>query len=60
MITNFATINTFQNFLGQKVVFKNLLEKNSENMNMKERNQTTAILVGLNKFDKKITKFEWF
>ena len=53
MIRNLATINTFQNFLGQKVGFKNLLEKNNENMNMKEQNQTTAILVGLNKFDKK-------
>ena len=57
MITNVAAINTFQNFLGQKVGFKNLVEKNNENMNMKEQNQTTAILAGLNKF---ITKFEWF
>ena len=52
MITNLATINTFQNFLGQKVGFKNLLEKNNENMNMKEQqSQTTAILAGLNKFN---------
>ena len=53
MITNLASINTFQNFLGQTIGFKNLVEKNNENMNMKEQNQTTAILVGLNKFDKK-------
>ena len=60
MITNLATINTFQNFRGQKVGFKNLLEKNNGNMNMKEQNQTTAILAGLNKFNSKIAKFEWF
>ena len=33
--------------------FKNLLEKNKENINMKEQTQTTAILVGLNKFNRK-------
>ena len=51
MITNIATINTFQNFVGQKVGFKNLLEKKNENMNIKEQNQTTAIPAGLNKFN---------
>ena len=60
MITNLATINTFQNFRGQKVGFKNLLEKNKPPTNMKEQNQTTAILAGLNKFNSKIAKFEWF
>ena len=53
MITNLATINTFQNFLEQKVGSKSLLEKNNENMNMKEKNQTTAILAGLNKSNSK-------
>ena len=54
MITNLATINTFRsNFLGQKVGFKNLLEKSDENMNMKEENQTTAVLARLNKFNGK-------
>ena len=51
MITNLATINTFQNFFGQKVGFKNLLEKKNEIMNMKDQNQITAILAGLNKFN---------
>ena len=46
MTTNLATINIFQNFFGQKVDFQNFLEKNKENMNMKEQNQTTAILAG--------------
>ena len=50
--TNLATINIFQNFLGKKFSFKNLFKKSKENMNMKEQNQTTAILVGLNKFNK--------
>ena len=54
MITNLATINTFRsNFLGQKVGSKNLLEKSDENMNMKEENQTTAVLARLNKFNGK-------
>ena len=53
MITNLATINIFQNFLGQKVSFKNLLEKNKENRNMKGQNQTITILVALNKFNRK-------
>ena len=33
--------------------FKNLLEKNKENMNTKEKNQTTAMLAGLKKFNRK-------
>ena len=41
------------NVLGQKVGFKNLLKKNKKNMNMKEHYQTTAILAGLNKFNRK-------
>ena len=54
MITNLATINTFRsNFLGQKVGSKNLLEKSDENMNMKEENQTTAVLARMNKFNGK-------
>ena len=54
MITNLATINTFRsNFLKQKVGSKNLLEKSDENMNMKEENQTTAVLARLNKFNGK-------
>ena len=53
MITNLATINIFQNFLGQKVSFKNLLEKNKENRNMKKQNQTITILVALKKFNRK-------
>ena len=53
MIRNLATINIFWNFLGQKVVFKNLLEKKKENINMKEQNQATEILAGLNNFNRK-------
>ena len=49
MITNLATINIFQNFLGQKVHFKIPVKKNKENMNIKEQNQTTVILVRSNK-----------
>ena len=60
MILNLATISIFQNFLGQKVGFKTFLEKSKENMNTKEQNQTTAILVGLIKFDRKTTKLKWF
>ena len=60
MILNLATINIFQNFLGKKVGFKTFLEKNKENMNIKEQNQTTAILAGLIKFNRKTTKLKQF
>ena len=50
MLKNLATIDIFQNIFGQRDGFKNLLEKNKENMNIKEQNQTT---VELNKFNRK-------
>ena len=53
MITNLVKLNIFQNFIGQNAGFKILLEKNKENMNMKEQNQTTTILAGSTKFDRK-------
>ena len=53
MITNLATINNFQDFPRQKAGFKISLKKNKENMNMKEQNETTAILAGSKKFNRK-------
>lgn len=52
MIKNLATIDISRNFPGQKICLKKL-EKCKENTDMKERNKTTAILVWLNKFNKK-------
>ena len=53
MVTGTAIINIFQNFIRQKVGFKISLKKSKENMNVKEQNQTTAILAGSNKFNRK-------
>lgn len=52
MIKNLATIDIARNFPGQKICLKKL-EKCKENIDMKEQNKTTAILVWLNKFNKK-------
>ena len=41
---------------GTKIWFQNLLEMSRENMNVKEQNQTAAILAGLNKCKKKQNK----
>ena len=38
---------------GTKIWFQNLLEKSRENMNVKEQNQTAAILAGLKKCKKR-------
>ena len=58
MITNLATIDISRNFLGQKIGVKNILQKSKENKNMKEQNQTTAIVI--EQIQQKIAKFEWF
>ena len=41
---------------GTKIWFQNLLEMSRENMNVKEQNQTAAILAGLNKCKKNQNK----